>query len=910
MGKMADSDKFVAIAQEVNAQNAAKVDNLDDKLMRTFAYNATGDICPMQAVIGGITAQEVMKACSGKFTPVYQWLYFDAIECLPEDADAVLNEKVCQPRNCRYDGQIAIFGEEFQKKLESVKYFLVGAGAIGCELLKNWAMIGLGCSRSGQVIVTDMDTIEKSNLNRQFLFRPWDVQKTKSSTAAAAVKAMNPNCMYVDRQCVLTDVLFVAGMYVDRRCVLTDVLFVAGMYMDCRCVLTDVLFVAGMYMDCRCVLTDVLFVAGMYMDCRCVLTDVLFVAGMYMDRRCVLTDVLFVAGMYMDRRCVLTDVLFVAGMYMDRRCVLTDVLFVAGMYMDRRCVLTDVLFVAGMYMDHRCVLPDVLFVAGMYMDRRCVLTDVLFVAGMYMDRRCVLTDVLFVAGMYMDRRHVHGPPVCVLTDVLFVAGMYMDRRCVLTDVLFVAGMYMDRRCVYYGKPLMESGTLGTKGNVQVVIPRLTESYSSSQDPPEKSIPICTLKNFPNAIEHTLQWARDQFEGLYTQPAETAQQFLTDPKFIERTLKLPGTQPIETLDVVKRTLIDERPGSLQDCVEWARRLWQDNYSNQIRQLLFNFPSDQLTSSGAPFWSGPKRCPHHLNFDTNNKQHVDYVLSAANLRAEVYGIPQICDRSAVIKMIEKVDVPEFTPRSGVRIDVTDSEAQSRQNDNLSDIPGELIEALEKARAIEGFKLTPLNFEKDDDANMHMDFIVAASNLRAENYDIAPADKHKSKLIAGKIIPAIATTTSLVVGLVCLEIYKLIQGHKKLELYKNGFINLALPFFGFSEPIAAPKSKYYDTEFTLWDRFELQGEMTLREFINYFQEKHKLEITMLSQGVCMLYSFFMPPTKKEERMVLTMSEVVRKVSKKKIPPHVHALVFELCCNDKDGEDVEVPYVKYNLA
>lgn len=63
---------------------------------------------------------------------------------------------------------------------------------------------------------------------------------------------------------------------------------------------------------------------------------------------------------------------------------------------------------------------------------------------------------------------------------------------------------MDRRCVYYRKPLLESGTLGTKGNVQVVLPYLTESYSSSQDPPEKSIPICTLKNFPNAIEHTLQ----------------------------------------------------------------------------------------------------------------------------------------------------------------------------------------------------------------------------------------------------------------------------------------------------------------------------------------------------------------------------------------------------------------------
>ena len=47
---------------------------------------------------------------------------------------------------------------------------------------------------SGSIVVTDPDTIEKSNLNRQFLFRPWDVSKPKSYTAAAAIGAMNPAC--------------------------------------------------------------------------------------------------------------------------------------------------------------------------------------------------------------------------------------------------------------------------------------------------------------------------------------------------------------------------------------------------------------------------------------------------------------------------------------------------------------------------------------------------------------------------------------------------------------------------------------------------------------------------------------------------------------------------------------------
>jgi len=302
---------------------------------------------------------------------------------------------------------------------------------------------------------------------------------------------------------------------------------------------------------------------------------------------------------------------------------------------------------------------------------------------------------------------------------------------------------------------------------------------------------------------------------------------------------------------------------------------------------------------------------LVFSTEDPNHLEFVLAAANLRAFNYNIPGDRNPDTVVKTLTGFQVPPFVPNKGIKINTDENSKEGDKKEETSeDDDDEIIRKLsaELPQPSSQFQLKISEFEKDDDTNFHIDFITAGANLRANNYSIPNADKHKCKGIAGKIIPAMVTTTAVVSGLVCIELVKIHQG-RPIEELKNGFLNLALPFCAFSEPIQPPKTKVReDWSWTLWDRFEVEGEMTLKQFIEHFKEKYQLEVTMISCGVAMIYTFFMAKDKLAERMNKPLSEVVATVNKKDIPEGKKHLTFEICVNRiEDDEEVDVPYVRY---
>ena len=180
--------KMYDVIKQNNIPWYSHIQNFDEKIVLNVARWAAANVPPVCGFFGGILAQEIIKT-TGKYVPINQWFiqdFFEVAENVKEEADRSLKQ-------CRYDEQIAIFGNEIQEKIQKSNIFMIGAGATGCEFLKNFAMMGFCSDKNSKFTVTDNDHIEISNLSRQFLFRRENVGESKSAIAVESVKEMNPN---------------------------------------------------------------------------------------------------------------------------------------------------------------------------------------------------------------------------------------------------------------------------------------------------------------------------------------------------------------------------------------------------------------------------------------------------------------------------------------------------------------------------------------------------------------------------------------------------------------------------------------------------------------------------------------------------------------------------------------------
>ncbi|EGC35357.1 hypothetical protein DICPUDRAFT_47751 [Dictyostelium purpureum] len=700
----------------------------DKEYIKKISYSCRGKICSTTAALGGFVAQEALKSLTGKFTPLKQWLYFENLDLFPSFNDEQLNKELLSNfytaanstlKSNRQYAQLICLGEKICKKLESSKLFMVGSGAIGCEMLKNFALLSVACNKDSNALitVTDNDLIEKSNLNRQFLFRNKDINQSKSLVASRVTEHMNPSIQIKAHQ---------------------------------------------------------------------------------------------------DKIDPNTEHIYNSTFYESLDCV-----------------------------------------------------------------------------------------VSALDNV--EARLYLDKQCITNKLAF-----------------LESGTLGTKGHVQVILPYLTETYASQKDPNEKQTPFCTLKSFPTNLDHCIQWSRDKFEKFFTINPNELEKFIKEENYLENLLNSDSSNKISTSKSLFK-MMNNLPYTFQDCITYSRIKFEKLFNHSTQQLLKNYPLDLVTKEGVPFWSSPKRPPTPLKFDENDSLHLSFIKNLSLLLAEIYNvsIPSDISEESIVKFIKNVtaSIPEFKSKS--KVIISDEKAAAPvENFTLEQFKELQINLTNKLKEFKeknsNFGIKPLQFEKDDDSNHHINFITSISNLRARIYQITECDRFKVKLIAGKIIPAIATTTSVISGFLSLELIKTLSSDFKekfankeldqnaiLSQFRNYFVNLSIPSFQLSEPAPPPKIKITnDTFTTLWESWDINNPdiLTIGDFNSYIEKKYNLKVSGIYQDVSIVYMSALPSHRK--RLTLPIKSLLNlEENQKFVELYVSYLDGE---NEAKGPPVRL-YVQY---
>ncbi|SLM36487.1 ubiquitin-like activating enzyme [Lasallia pustulata] len=279
-----------------------------------------------------------------------------------------------------------------------------------------------------------------------------------------------------------------------------------------------------------------------------------------------------------------------------------------------------------------------------------------------------------------------------------------------------ARRHVNKMCLAANVPLIESGTTGFNGQVQVIQKGKTECYDCNTKEVPKSFPVCTIRSTPSQPIHCIVWAKSY---LFTEIFGTSEDEAPD---LDHSEDSDNAKEIETLRQESQALkqIRESMGS-------------DDFPRKVFDKVFKNDIDRLRSM-EEMWK-TRRPPEALHYDAIRKDASDEGSNVAQQDQQTWTLAEnfvvFCD-------------------SLRRLSVRLQKAQSQTN--------------------EGDAPPILTFDKDDVDTL--DFVAAAANLRSLVFGIEMRSKFDIKQMAGNIIPAIATTNAMTAGLCVLQAFKVMR------------------------------------------------------------------------------------------------------------------------------------------
>ena len=497
------------------------------------------------------------------------------------------------------------------------------------------------------------------------------------------------------------------------------------------------------------------------------------------------------------------------------------------------------------------------------------------------------------------------------TEEFFNEKFWQNQNFIFTAVdSKTARKYIDNQCTKYSKHLIDTGTLGTSASCQVIVPFKTSCYNDIEDLPEFSIPLCTLRNFPSKIEHCIEWGLDKFNEFFVLPIEDLKKFLENKEQFFSAIQNEDTNTviINKMKKIKSLLEIIIENNFDKIIKEAIDIYHELFIFQIKKLIDEFPVDHTNEDGSLFWSGSKRFPNTIDFDINDMNCFNFIKYYSILLAKGIKVKINDNNDNIKKVVEKLEKPKYIPPSHK---LPSSEEEINEINKLKNWLNNFDN-----KKIDINNLIPEKFEKDNDENNHVFFINLCSNLRANNYRITNTNEQQTKMIAGRIVPAIASTTAMITGFACLQLLTLLNSDD-ISLVKNCFFNTALNLYQINNPsdvlhmedqeynplvdgpsIAVPKG------WTVWDIINIKGPMTCQEFVDHFKKEYNVKILGIACNFKSIIQMFMPS--KTKKLPLKIEDIYKNANGlKKDQNHLWLEISGVI----DNVSVVMPKIKYTF-